>query len=93
MAQYSFEKKLTSTSYSVNRAFLKDAELFICKKAEDLQEEKYDRAKYQIQIQDRLGTQTLASIDEYRYSQFPNDTKSIQLEYYGFGKGTLTGFR
>jgi hypothetical protein len=79
MPSYAFERQLSS--YSVNRAFLIDSELFIRKKAEELLRETFDAKKYKIQIQDSLGTQTLESIDEFQYSQFPNDTKSIRLEY------------
>ena len=63
------------SSYSVNRAFLKDSELFIRKKGEELLRENFDAKKYKIQIRDSLGTQTLESIDAFQYSQFPNNTQ------------------
>ena len=66
----------------MNRAFLKDSELFIRKKGEELLRENFDAKKYKIQIRDSLGTQTLESIDAFQYSQFPNDTQLlILLEY------------
>jgi hypothetical protein len=82
MAGYKFEKKLRS--YSVNRRLLKDVELFLLEKAKELAEEKFKPDDYSVQIEDSLGTQTMSSIDEYQYSQFPNDTKTINLHYLSY---------
>src|SRR6266576_2381700 len=79
MAKYAFQRRLPS--YFVNRAFLKDAELFIQEKARNFQGENYNPEQYTIEIQDSLGTQTLASIDDFHYSEFPNDTRSIRLKH------------
>ena len=81
MPTYALERGLPS--YVVNRSFLKDAEFFIYKKAKDFLGLDYRANNYRIKIQDGLGTQTLASIDEFRYSQFPDDTIAMQLQYEG----------
>lgn len=79
MPSYSFEKNLPS--YFVDRDFLKHVENFIQKKAQEFCGESYKPTRYRILIEDSLGIQTLESIDQFHHAQFPNDTKSIQVEY------------
>jgi hypothetical protein len=82
VAIYALETRLPS--YFIHRAFLKDAERFVLEQAKNLQKEAYEPNDYKVKIQDKTGTQTLNSIDEFQYSEFPNDTQFVELEYRGW---------
>lgn len=77
----SYELRKALPSCFVSRQLLLDLEIYLLSQSGELPDSCKGR-RYEVFLEDRLGTETLDSADRLRQQRFPDDTKGVRMELY-----------